>query len=168
MADKTVTVAVPEERVPEFYLWFAHFLASPAGTPPGPGPSGPREHRGRGFGRRGPAGDGAPWTAADAETAAWLRGRLAGPAGELFDLLAAEPGRRWSGNALAEALGLQKGAHGVAGILAWPGRYCRKLGKELPIATARREDGGTDYWMDEATAALFRRGDEVAAAPPEA
>ena len=59
-------------------------------------------------------------------------------------------------------------SEGMAGILAWPGRYCRKLGKELPIATARREDGGTDYWMDEATAALFRRGDEVAAAPPEA
>ncbi len=170
MADKAVTVAVPEDRVPEFYLWFAHFLASPAGTPPGPGPGpgGPREPRGRGFGRRGPGGDGVPWTAADAETAAWLRGRLAGPAGELFELLAREPGRRWSGNALAEELGLQKGAHGVAGILAWPGRYCRKLGKELPIATARREDGGTDYWMDAATAALFRRGGEAAAAPPEA
>ncbi len=170
MADKAVTVAVPEDRVPEFYLWFAHFLASPAGTAPGPGPGpgGPREPRGRSFGRRGPGGDGAPWTAADAETAAWLRGRLAGPAGELFELLAREPGRRWSGNALAEELGLQKGAHGVAGILAWPGRYCRKLGKELPIATARREDGGTDYWMDAATAALFRRGGEAAAAPPEA
>jgi hypothetical protein len=160
MADKAVTVAVPEERVPEFYLWFAHFLAAPPGTPPGPGPGGPRGHRAGGFGRRGSGGEGAPWTAEDGETAAWLRGRLAGPAGELFDLLAREPGRRWSGNALAEELGLQKGAHGVAGILAWPGRYCRKLGKELPIATARREDGGTDFWMDEATAALFRRGDD--------
>ncbi len=161
MADKAVTIAVPEERVPEFYLWFAHFLASPAGTPPGPGPGGgggPFGPRGRGFGRRGSGEEATPWTAADAETAAWLRGRLAGPAGELFDLLAREPGRRWSGNQLAEALGLEKGAHGVAGILAWPGRYCRKLGKAFPIATARREDGGTDFWMDEATAALFRRG----------
>jgi hypothetical protein len=159
MADKTVTVAVPEERVPEFYLWFAHFLASPAGSQPGPG-GGAWSRRGGpgGFGRRGPGGDGDPWTPEDAETAAWLRGRLAGPAGELFDLLAREPGRRWPGNALAEELGLQKGAHGVAGILAWPGRYCRKLGKALPIATARRDDGGTDYWMDEATAALFRPG----------
>ncbi len=67
MADKTVTVAVPEERVPEFYLWFAHFLASPAGTPPGPGPSGrggPFGPRGRGFGRRGGGEEGTPWTAA--------------------------------------------------------------------------------------------------------
>ena len=27
MADKQVTVAVPAERVPEFYAWFAAFLA---------------------------------------------------------------------------------------------------------------------------------------------
>ena len=34
MADKQVTVAVPEERVPEFYSWFAAFLAAEPGTPP--------------------------------------------------------------------------------------------------------------------------------------
>ena len=34
MADKQVTVAVPEERVPEFYSWFATFLAAEPGTPP--------------------------------------------------------------------------------------------------------------------------------------
>ena len=28
MADKQVTVAVPEDRVPEFYSWFAAFLAA--------------------------------------------------------------------------------------------------------------------------------------------
>jgi len=31
MADKPVTVEVPEDRVPEFYLWFAAFLASAPG-----------------------------------------------------------------------------------------------------------------------------------------
>ena len=34
MADKQVTVAVPEERVPEFYAWFASFLAAEPGAPP--------------------------------------------------------------------------------------------------------------------------------------
>ncbi len=34
MADKQITVAVPEERVPEFYVWFAHFLAAAPGTEP--------------------------------------------------------------------------------------------------------------------------------------
>ena len=159
MADKPVTVAVPEERVPEFYAWFAHFLAAPAGSagePGGPWGGG----RGRYRGGLGPSGWGPPaearaWTDQDAESATWLHRKLAPPARALVDLLADEPGRRWSGNELATHLHLEKGAHGVAGILAWPGRYCRKLGKPLPIATERREDGGTDYFLDADTAALF-------------
>jgi hypothetical protein len=43
----------------------------------------------------------------------------------------------------------------VAGILAWPGRYCRHLGRALPIATEGRADGGTDYFMDPEVAGLF-------------
>jgi len=50
---------------------------------------------------------------------------------------------------------LEKGAHGVAGILARPGRYCRRLGRPLPIATDKREDDGTDYWIEDTTATLF-------------
>lgn len=158
MADKPVTVAVPEERVPEFYVWFASFLAAAPGTEPSPSAWAP-PHRGgpgRGGGRShwGQA-EAQPWTAADAETARWLYAKLATPARELVDLLLDEPGRRWSGNALAERLGLEKGAHGVAGILAWPGRYCRKLGRPLPIATAKRDDGGTDYWVEGTEAELF-------------
>ncbi len=159
MADKPVTVAVPEERVPEFYVWFASFLAAtPGAEPSGPAWGPPRGGPGRG--RGGPPGRWAdaepePWTAADADTAQWLYAKLAPPARELFDLLLDEAGRRWSGNALAERLGLEKGAHGVAGILAWPGRYCRKLGRPLPIATEKREDGGTDYWIEPPAAELF-------------
>ena len=157
MADKEVTVAVPEERVPEFYVWFAHFLSSTAGSAPssapgwGPPRGGPR--RGRGHGRW--AHDVEPWAEGDADAATWLYRKLAPPARELLDLLLDEPGRRWSGNELAERLGLDKGAHGVAGILAWPGRYCRGLGRPLPIATTKRDDGGTDYWVEDVPAALF-------------
>ncbi len=43
----------------------------------------------------------------------------------------------------------------MAGILAWPGRYCRKAGRPLPIAIAKREDGGTDYWVEGVEAELF-------------
>lgn len=39
--DKQITVDVPEDRVPEFYAFYAHFLA------------GRRGRRGRGPGRRG-------------------------------------------------------------------------------------------------------------------
>jgi Family of unknown function (DUF6416) len=149
MADKQVTVAVPEERVPEFYAWFAAFLAAEPGTAPPWG-------RGR-RGRRGSRdhGEAHAWSAEDADQAAWLYGKLAPPARELFDLLADAPGERFGGENIAKRLGLEKGAHGVAGILAWPGRYSRHLGRILPIATDGRADGGTDYYMEPDVAALF-------------
>jgi len=146
MTDKQVTVAVPEERVAEFYLWFAHFLAGEPATWGG---------RRRGFGppRGGP--DAAAWTAQDADQARWLYAKLAPPARELLDLLIDAPGERFSGNDIAARLRLEKGAHGVAGILAWPGRYSRKLGRTLPIATEGRDDGGTDYYLEPDVAELF-------------
>ncbi|HTU84244.1 MAG TPA: DUF6416 domain-containing protein [Solirubrobacteraceae bacterium] len=159
MADKQVTVAVPEERVPEFYAWFAAFLASE----PGAGWAGTQSQGGRG--RRGPRGsrrnhDVHAWSADDADQAAWLYRKLAPPARELFDLLAESPGTRVGGEQLAKRLDLDKGSHGVAGILAWPGRYSRHLNRVMPIATAGRADGGTDYYMDPETAELFRTARE--------
>ena len=161
MADKAVTVDVPEDRVPEFYLWFAAFLAAPAGSgPPRGGPGG----RGR-FGHH-MARDRRPWTADDADDARWLYGRLSTPARELFDTLIAAPGERHSGNELAARLHIEKGAHGLAGILAWPGRWCRKLGRDFPILTTAREDGGTDYAMEPAIAELFAGARAGAPAAP--
>jgi hypothetical protein len=150
MADKQVTVTVPEERVPEFYIWFASFLTSEPGAPPasaGAGRRGSRDHhRHR---------DAAAWSAQDADQAAWLYHQLAPQAKELFDLLAGAPGARFGGEDIAKRLTLEKGAHGVAGILAWPGRYSRHLDRVLPIATEGRADGGTDYYMDPEVADLF-------------
>jgi hypothetical protein len=156
VADKQITVAVPEERVPEFYLWFSSFLVSEAGASPRRGGPG-RRSRGLHHHR-----DAQPWSAADADQAAWLYARLAPPARSLFDLLAASPGSRLGGNELAARLAVDKGAHGIAGILAWPGRYSRRLGRVMPIATEGREDGGTDYYMEPDVAALFT----AAPAPP--
>lgn len=151
MADKQITVAVPEERVPEFYVWFASFLAAERGATP---PWGGRRGGGRGgphHGFREPA----PWSADDGEQAAWLYGKLAPPARALFDELIDARGERRAGNVIAARLGLEKGAHGVAGVLAWPGRYSRKVARALPIATEGRADGGTDYYMAPAVAELF-------------
>jgi hypothetical protein len=157
MADKQVTIAVPEDRVPEFYAWFAAFLAADRGADPSSG--------GPPFGGRGPGGprglglrhhhDAEPWTADDGQRAQWLLHKLAPPARALFDLLVASPGERFAGNDVAARLNLDKGAHGVAGILAWPGRYSRKVDRELPIRTEGRADGGTDYYMDPEVASLF-------------
>lgn len=154
MADKQITVAVPEERVPEFYVWFASFLAAEGGGgPPWGGRRGGPHHALR---------EPLPWSADDGEPAAWLYGKLAPPARALFDELIDAPGERRAGNALAARLGLEKGAHGVAGVLAWPGRYSRKLSRDLPIATAGRADGGTDYYMEPAVAELFAAARERA------
>lgn len=152
MADKQITVAVPEERVPEFYAWFAAFLESEPGSPlpfgkwGGRGPRGRRHH-----------GEARAWSAEDVDQAAWLYGRLAPPARALLDMLADAPGTRIAGEEVAKRLGLEKGSHGVAGILAWPGRYSRGLGRVLPISTAGRADGGTDYYMEPEVAELFAR-----------
>ena len=150
MGDKQVTVAVPEERVPEFYSWFAVFLEAEPGTPPRLGGGGRRGRRGLHH-----RAEARAWSAQDADQAAWLYGKLAPPARALFDLLADAPGERIGGEGIAKRLGLEKGAHGVAGILAWPGRYCRHLGRVLPIATEGRADGGTDYYMEPDVAGLF-------------
>src|SRR5882757_8689055 len=153
--DKQITVAVPQDRVPEFYAWFAAFLANEGSR----GPGRRRRHEGHRGGphRRGYA-EAEPWSADDpnaAKKAAWLYHKLAPPARDLFDILIAAPDERFSGNDLAAKLDLDKGAHGVAGILAWPGRYSRKLQRDLPILTAGREDGGTDYYMEADVAQLF-------------
>jgi hypothetical protein len=150
MADKQVTVAVPEERVPEFYTWFAAFLEAEPGGPP---PSRGRGRRGR-FGPR-HHGEAQAWSAQDADQAAWLYDKLAPPAQALFDLLLDGQGERFAGEEIAKRLGLEKGAHGVAGILAWPGRYSRHIGRVLPIATEGRPDGGTDYLMEPDVLRLF-------------
>jgi hypothetical protein len=150
MADKQITVAVPEERVPEFYAWFASFLAAqPGAVPPlaGGGSRGSRSHRHH--------SEAQAWSAQDADQAAWLYRKLAPQARELFDRLAGSPGTRFGGEDIAKRLNLEKGAHGVAGILAWPGRYSRHLDRILPIATEGRPDGGTDYYMEPELAELF-------------
>jgi Family of unknown function (DUF6416) len=149
MADKQITVAVPEERVPEFYAWFGDFLAAEPGTARS-GERGRHGHRGRRF-----RSEASAWSADDADQAAWLYHKLAPPARELFDVLLDAPGQRFGGETLATRLGLEKGAHGVAGILAWPGRYSRHLDRVLPIDTEGRADGGTDYYIDPDTAAIF-------------
>jgi hypothetical protein len=157
MADKQVTVAVPEERVAEFYTWFGAFLASEPGSF---APSWGRGRRGPRWSR--PQGEAQAWSADDADQAAWLYSKLAPPARQLVYLLADAPAQRFGGEEIAKRLGLEKGAHGVAGILAWPGRYCRHLGRVLPIATEGRADGGTDYYMESEVAALFAAARESA------
>ena len=150
MADKQITVAVPEERVAEFYVWFGEFLAAEPGS---------RQHRGR----RGPRGPRRHTRARAVVRRRRQAGDLAVPQAGAAGARAVRPAhggvRRAvrAASEIARRLGLDKGAHGVAGILAWPGRYSRHLAALLPIETAGRPDGGTDYYMEPEVAALFRK-----------
>lgn len=49
--DKQITIDVPEDRVAEFYAFYAHFLAGSSRRRGGPHPRGPRGHRGPGHHR---------------------------------------------------------------------------------------------------------------------
>ena len=170
MADKPVTVDVPEDRVPEFYLWFAAFLA--AARAPARRAAGRMPRPRRGFGRRvGPWGhtSGAAWTGGRRSTrrALALRPPRRTPARELFDLLhRRRPASATPATRSPRRCTSRRAPTALAGILAWPGRWCRKLGLEFPITTTAREDGGTDYAIEPAIAELFSGARAGAPAPP--
>lgn len=137
MAD--LTVPVPDDRTAEFYQFFGLWLSgalslsgSPAGTPQASG--------GAPVARAGalkPWGD-TPEDHADAET---LWRKYSPNARAMFSLLIDNGGKEFTGDEIAEACNIPHGAHGVAGVLAWPGRHGVKIGRRLP--TEWREDPNT-------------------------
>jgi hypothetical protein len=46
---------------------------------------------------------------------------------------------------------------GLAGVLAWPGRYLFKLGRVLPITVKPNPEGGSWYLMEPDVAELFEK-----------
>lgn len=50
------------------------------------------------------------------------------------------------------------GAHGVAGVLAWPSRYCADNGREILWSWEYPDEGEPAvYWLTDEVAALFRQ-----------
>ena len=58
----------------------------------------------------------------------------------VFSLLMGRPGEKVSAEDLASACDIPNGRYGVAGVLAWPGRYCAAVNRHLPV----RWKGGSD------------------------
>lgn len=110
-----VTVKVPDDRVAEFYLMFGQWLAAESGS------VGLED-----------AADHAAWARSDEDLAATVWGKLSDRAKQLFSMLIDNPGRKFSGDELAEMLAIPNGKHGVAGVLAWLGRHCLKVGRRQP------------------------------------
>jgi hypothetical protein len=142
-----VTVKIPEARVAEFYglvgRWLAGELLDPAPQSAGTEALVPAE-----------------WsdTDEDAALARDIWAKLSPRARAMFTMLMEAPGRRVSGEEIAEALDIPNGKYGVAGVLAWPGRFCAAVNKPLPCRYADGPVGGSaSYWMDDTVARLFTR-----------
>lgn len=145
-----ITVPVPDDRVPEFYQFFGLWLGGSLALPDG----GSKTHS-EALGDPGKRRD---WTGSDEdhEDAEKLWSKMTSRAKGFYSLLIDAPGTEFSGNQIAEELSIPNGANGVAGVLAWPGRYCFNMNRQLPQHWKDGEDGGPSvYWMDADVAALF-------------
>ena len=146
-----ITVPVPDDRTADFYQFFGRWLsgaleASTEGLQSSGQPSETHQDKR------------ASWTGSDdeADDAEFLWRKLTKRAKGMFNLLMAEPGKRYTGKEIAAALDIPHGANGVAGVLAWPGRYCWNLSRYLPTHWKDGEDGAESvYWMKPEVAQLF-------------
>lgn len=155
-----VTVKVPEERLVEFYAMHAAWLSAPPHSKVLPNPISdqlvavpplPGTHAGEGYGDR------QAWSHADAPLAAELWDKFSTQAKALFSTMMDEPDRQFRGEELAEILKIPNGQSGAAGVLAWPGKYCKQVNRELLWKWAYPVEGEpVVYWMTPEIAALLR------------
>src|SRR3954452_3276160 len=96
-----VTVKVPEDRVPEFYVMYGRWLSGEVLPEP-------EEHAEVGV---------SAWSNEDGELAHQLWAKFNERARALFTTLLRADGRRFTGQELADLLDIP---NGVAGVLAWP------------------------------------------------
>jgi hypothetical protein len=154
-----VTVKVPEDRLPEFYAMHAALLNAPSPASVLSGRVGTQwnavpqmvSSSGADADRR------RDWSEADAALLAKLWDKLSDPAKALFSKLIDEPDCRFNGEELAQMLNIPNGQSGVAGVLAWPGKYCKKEGRKRLWEWKYPVDGEpVVYWITPEIAALLR------------
>ena len=157
MAD--ITVPVPEDRIAEFYSFFGLWLSGSLSHPTNASRTAqepleaPQPYR--------------EWanTDEDLADALTLWKKFSPRARAMFSLLIDNPGQEYTGEQIAEACNIPNGAHGVAGVLAWPGRHGAAIRRGLP--SNWREDAETFesfYAMSPERAALFGAAREQAEA----
>ena len=147
-----VIVKIPEERLAEFYGLVARFLSGQSREEPAVASVVVQQQ----------------WTntAEDLALARQVWKKLSGRAKDLFALLMEQPERKVLSDELAAALEIPRGKSGVAGVLAWPARYCAAVNRVGLWDWEYGRDGeGAYYWMGETTAGLFRNVRELEIAP---
>ena len=144
--DKLITVPVPEERVAEFFSMYGAWLAQPqSGDPIGAGQAVESARL--------------AWDADSVDDAAWLYGKLSKNGRAIFDLLIDNAEEGFVSDDLALRLNIPNGSYGVAGTLAWPGRFSVMRNRRFPIGW-EAPDGSTLYHMEESVASVFRAARE--------
>jgi hypothetical protein len=134
-----IKVLVPTERIAQFYAMVARWLEGPA------------DEETVVSGRK-------PWSDDDLPLAEEVWGRMNQWSRELFAVFMDSPGQRVSGEQLAEDLHYKNGKYGIVGVMGWPGRYCRAVGRAFPVQWEEGPAGKSgNYWMTPKVAALFRK-----------
>lgn len=152
-----ITVPVPDERIAEFYQFFGRWLSGSLGEAPEIPMKDPQSSTDTPkiwMDRR------QPWTGSDDEAgdAEFLWGKFTNRAKRVFELLMEEPSKKYTGTEIADAVGIPNGAHGLAGVLAWPGRYGYQVERYLPNSFQDGADGNDScYWMEPEVAQLFSK-----------
>ncbi len=139
-----ITVKVPEDRVGEFYSMFGAWLNGSAQEPSLSGNATAKAAR-----------NCQPWSDSDTTLAAAIWDKFSDTAKSLFSTLIDEPGRQFDGEELSELLSIRNGRHGVAGVLAWPGRHCVKVDRKWPWSFDYPDGETAVYWFTPENAALF-------------
>jgi hypothetical protein len=154
-----VTVKVPGDRLVEFYAMHAAWLSSPPrGSVLPDAFDAERKALSQGISPATEDTDGRqPWLATDVALATKLWDKFSDAAKALFSKLIDEPGRQFNGEELAEMLSIPNGHSGVAGVLAWPGKYCKQENRQLLWTWTYPVEGEpVVYWITPDVAALLR------------
>ena len=150
-----LTVAVPTDRLADFHLTLGRWLDE----------QDPDDAEGlRGEPSAAPDELMTDWGSdpSDAEAAKLLWKKLSPTAQAIMEVLMAEPGKEYSGDQLAERLGVKNGKYGIAGALAWPGRYSYAMLRKHPVHYREADDGQARYRLEAAAAELFQAAAEAA------
>lgn len=128
-----VRVSLPADRHAEFHQMFGHWLASPAD---------------------GDASELTEWGPNDLDRAKQVWTQLSPKAKEIAGLLIDSKGPIPAAE-LAQKLGFAN-EFGVAGTLAWPGRFCYAVGRKLFIRWEETKEGSI-YSIEPHVATLFQQ-----------
>jgi hypothetical protein len=154
MALVEIKIMIEEQRIAEFYSMYGVWMGGDAATKGSVGGANVASSLQL-----------LPWADSEEDLglAQDLWAKLPERAKSMFGLLLDSPGKKVSAAAIGSSLEIPHGISGVAGVLAWPGRYSAGMGKQLPV---QKEDGelgkGANYWIEEDIAELFNKARSVA------